>query len=94
MALNHACLPVPAPARTVNYNARKVQVKQSSQMGVILEIILDVLGSILGSAFDEWYDKQRWWVRGIVISTVVFFVLTIVYFAVILPILHATRGGS
>jgi hypothetical protein len=63
-------------------------------VNAILEIILSVLGDILGTAFDDWYQQQRWWVKGIVISTFVFIVLMIVYFLVALPILSVTRGSS
>ena len=60
----------------------------------IFEIILSILANIFGDAFDEWYSRQRWWVKTIVIGSFVFAVLMILYFIILLPIFRSAWGGS
>lgn len=58
----------------------------------ILDIILSVLASIFGTAIDDWFRHQSWWVKTIVVATFVFFVIMILYFLAVLPLLRSSRG--
>ncbi len=58
----------------------------------MVDIVLEILGAIFGTAVDEWFQQQSWWVKGIVIATIVFVVLMILYFTVFLPFFSQPRG--
>jgi hypothetical protein len=60
----------------------------------MIDFLLEVIASIFGDVFSDWYKRQRWWVKGIVISTFVFIVFMILYFLVFLPIFSSSRGSS
>lgn len=60
----------------------------------MIDFLLEVISSVFGEVFSEWYERQSWWVKGIVISTFVFIVLMVIYFLVFLPIFDSTRGSN
>jgi hypothetical protein len=60
----------------------------------MIDFLLEVIASVFGDVFSDWYERQSWWVKAIVISTFVFIVLMILYFLVFLPIFGSSRGSS
>jgi hypothetical protein len=60
----------------------------------MIDFLLEVVSSVFGEVFSDWYGRQRWWVKGFVISTFVFIVLMILFFLVFLPVFGSARGSN
>jgi len=60
----------------------------------MIEFVLEVISSIVGTVFEDWYQRQSWWVKAIVVSTFIFIILMILYFLVFLPLFGSTRGSN
>jgi len=59
----------------------------------MVDILLEIIGSLFGTVVDDWFRQQSWWVKTIVVDTVVFIVFIICYFTVFLPF-FSNSGGS
>lgn len=58
----------------------------------MIDFVLDIISSVVGEVFSDWYHRQSWWVKAIVVSTFVFIIVMVIYFLVVLPLFGSPRN--